>query len=156
MIDHSGLKVKSVPKNTLREWDRYNSEVYVYGLGAQPQELNKKYKVGLGCYELNPPKPREYEMTEYTKRRILECRDKVFDSPITSIDLKQQRNLFKYANSVLDNKAITGHRERVSRNGTATKNTSNRSSKRVVSEVKAIQDMEVIRNRMNRTTLNYM
>ena len=34
MIDRSGLQVKSSPKNTLREWDRFGSEVYVYGLGA--------------------------------------------------------------------------------------------------------------------------
>ena len=33
MIDHSGTNVKSCSKNTLREWDRYNNEVYVYGLG---------------------------------------------------------------------------------------------------------------------------
>jgi hypothetical protein len=33
MIDKSGVKVKSCAKNTLREWDRFGSEVYVYGLG---------------------------------------------------------------------------------------------------------------------------
>lgn len=60
MIDWSGLNVKSVPKNTLREWDRYNSEVTVYGLGQQPIELNRKYNVDITKYELGRPKKPNY------------------------------------------------------------------------------------------------
>lgn len=68
MIDLSGVKIKSCAKNTLREWDRFGSEVYTYGLGKQPQELNKKYKVDMHIYHLGRPKKPTHELSDLARK----------------------------------------------------------------------------------------
>ena len=51
----------------MREWDRFGSEVYVYGLGLQPVELDKKYYVNMEIYKLKKAKPQIFEMSEEAK-----------------------------------------------------------------------------------------
>jgi hypothetical protein len=46
------LKIRSCKKHVLREWDRFNSDVYVYTPGKQPNDLNKKYQVDMHLYKL--------------------------------------------------------------------------------------------------------
>jgi len=70
MVDISGVKVKSCAKNVLREWDRYNNEVTVYGLGKQPMELNKKYKVDMYKYYLGRKKRPTGELSENARKKI--------------------------------------------------------------------------------------
>jgi len=60
----------------------------------------------MGLYELDRLRQPGYEMTDNTKYRILECKNRHLDGPITSTDIKRERNLYRHANSVLDGKAM--------------------------------------------------
>lgn len=90
-------KIISCPKNVLKEWDRYSSEVYVYGPGKQPVDIDKKYRVNMSMYKIGRPKKANHILTDATKQKIL-------DVPITSHDLRAQRLMLKHPNSSMDKK----------------------------------------------------
>ena len=60
-------RLYSCPKNVSNEWDRYNSEVYVYGPGRQPLDLDKKYRVDMSIYRKEEPRMPSHNLTEAVK-----------------------------------------------------------------------------------------
>ncbi len=64
MVNPTKQKFKNCAKNTLREWDRFGSEVYVHGLGIQPIEPNKKYNVDMQIYKHKKTKPKVFTLSE--------------------------------------------------------------------------------------------
>jgi hypothetical protein len=60
-------RLHSCPKNVSSEWDRYNSEVYVYGPGRQPFELDKKYRVDMRIYKKESQRMPSHNLTEAAK-----------------------------------------------------------------------------------------
>lgn len=92
------VKILSCPKKVLAELDRFQSEVYCYSLGKQPEDLNKKYGVDMQKYNRFTPKKPQYEMSADAKSAIVDA--KINDVPISAKDVRKHKAVvYKYRQS---------------------------------------------------------
>ena len=56
LIDRTERRLVTRDRCTIKEWDRFPSQIFVYELGRSPLDLSVKYRVDMSIYSLATPR----------------------------------------------------------------------------------------------------